>query len=95
MLASRPVPSPRTIQAMIRITRLLAAMSEWPIWCPVPAGTGHGAASRYLAVWLVTVQLSPGGSAGKQPETANFITQTDRRFGRTVRSGTRPAARPV
>jgi hypothetical protein len=53
-------------------------MSEWPISRPVPAGTGRGAASRYLAVWLVTVQLSPAASAGKQPETANVITQTDR-----------------
>jgi hypothetical protein len=81
MLASRPAPSLRTIQAMILITGLLAAMSEWPIWRLVPAGTGRSAVSRYLAVWLVTVQLSPAASAGKQPETANFITQTDRRSG--------------
>jgi hypothetical protein len=58
-----------------------AAMSEWPIWCPVRAGAGRGAASRYLAVWLVTVQLSPAAAAGKQQETANVITQTDRRSG--------------
>src|ERR1700733_2785305 len=42
---------------------------------------GHGAVSRYLAVRLVTVQLSPPASAGKQPEIANFITQTDRHSG--------------
>jgi hypothetical protein len=59
-------------------------MSEWPIWCPVPGGAGRGAASRYRAVWLATVQLSPVAVAGKQPETANVITQTDRRSGAGV-----------
>ena len=29
--------------------------------------------------WLVTIQLSPSASPGKQPETANLLTQTDRR----------------
>jgi hypothetical protein len=61
------------------ITGLLAAMSKRPIRCPVPSGTRPGAASRYLVVWLVTVQLSPADPAGKQRETAKFITQTDRR----------------
>ena len=56
-------------------------MSEWPIWYPVPGETGRGAVSRYLVVWLVTVQLSPVASAGKQPGTANVITQTDRHSG--------------
>jgi NAD(P)-dependent dehydrogenase (short-subunit alcohol dehydrogenase family) len=53
-------------------------MREWPIWCPVPAGTGHGdvALPSRLACHC---QLSPAASAGKQRETANFITQTDRR----------------
>jgi hypothetical protein len=37
------------------------------------------AASRYLAVWLFTSQLTPAIPSRKQPETANIITLADRR----------------
>ena len=40
-------------------------------------GTGPAVASRYLAVLLVTFQLSPEPRQRKEPETANVITQTD------------------
>jgi hypothetical protein len=40
-------------------------------------GTGPAVASRYLAVLLVTFQLSRDPRQRKEPETANVITQTD------------------
>ena len=43
----------------------------------VAGGTGPAVASRYLAVLLVTFQLSPEPRRRKEPETANVITQTD------------------
>src|SRR5690242_9102727 len=80
ILASRPAPRPRTIHAMIPITELLYSddlngrfgARSWP-------GPGPAAASRYLAVWLVTLQSSPGAPKRKQPKTANLITQIDGR----------------
>jgi hypothetical protein len=43
----------------------------------VAGGTGPAVASRYLAVVLVTFQLSREPRRRKEPETANVITQTD------------------
>ena len=56
-------------------------MTEWPAWRVIAAGPASAVALRYLAVWLVTVQLRPPRGPGKQPETANLITQTDHRGG--------------
>jgi hypothetical protein len=48
--------------------------------CRIVAGALPSAmVLRYLAIWLVTVQLSLPRPAWKQPETANLIIQTDRR----------------
>jgi hypothetical protein len=41
------------------------------------AAAAAAVASRYLAVLLVTFQLSPEPRRRKEPETANIITQTD------------------
>jgi hypothetical protein len=54
-------------------------MSEWPAWRRTVVRTGLSASSRYLASWPVIVQLSLSAPARKQRETANLITQTDRR----------------
>src|SRR5487761_1873679 len=80
ILASKPAPRPRTIHAMTLKAGLLHFNEQygrfsarlWPGACPA-------AASRYLAVWLVTLQSTPAGRRRKQPETANLITQIDSR----------------
>ena len=51
-------------------------------------GAAAGAmASRYLAVLLITFQLSGESRRGKEPETANVITQTDDHAARTLHGG--------
>src|ERR1700730_7359344 len=78
ILASRPAPRPRTIHAMIPITGLLCCDELMAGLVPDRGrGTGPAVASGYLAVWLVTFQLSGGIPLRKESETANVITQTD------------------
>src|SRR3984957_14963532 len=78
ILASRPAPRPRTIHAMMPITGLLCCDELVAGLVPDRGrGTGLVVASRYLAVILVTFQLSRRIPPRKEPETANVIPQTD------------------
>jgi hypothetical protein len=78
LCSCRAAPRPRTIHAMMPITGLLCC-DELMAGLVPDRGRGSGlvVASRYLAVLLVTFQLSRKIPPRKEPETANVITQTD------------------